>query len=344
MQPDIGKLYQQMLRARLFEELLQGLWEDGLISGEMHLGTGEEGVIVGVLDHLGEGDAIALDHRPTPALVTRGVDLKSMVLEMLGSADGLCAGRGGHMHMFSREHLAASSGIVGASGPLGAGFALAAQQLRPGSVAVAFFGEGAMNQGMLMESLNLAVAWRLPVLFVCKDNRWEITTRAGWVTGGDLAKRARSFGLCVARVRGTDVMQVWKAAERLVEAARRGHPGFLHARCPHHEGHFLGDPMLLVLRRPVQQLAQIMPALIRSYLRRQGGSLPARTRSMSNIVKALGIMGTGHWLTNQDPLCVAARGLDAGRMERLEADVREEMERVLDEALQEWGKERTTWQ
>jgi len=344
MQPDIGKLYQQMLRARLFEEVLQGLWEDGLISGEMHLGTGEEGVIIGVLDHLGDGDSILLDHRPTPALVARGVDLKSMLLEMLGSEQGLCAGQGGHMHMFSREHLAASSGIVGAAGPMAAGFALAAQHLRPGHVAVAFFGEGAMNQGMLMESLNLAVAWGLPMVFVCKNNNWEITTRAGWVTGGSIAKRARSFGMCVEQVRGTDVAAVWKAAERAVARARCGRPTFLHARCPHHEGHFLGDPMLLVLRRPVQQMAQIMPGLVKSYLRRPGASMAARTRSMSNIVKALGIMGTGHWLTNQDPLCLATRGLERELQERIEKEVQEEMERVLAEALEEWGKERSTWQ
>ncbi len=341
MQPDIGKLYQQMLRARLFEEVLQELWEDGLISGEMHLGTGEEGVIVGVLDHLTDGDSILLDHRPTPALVARGVDLKSMLLEMLGSELGLCAGQGGHMHMFSREHLAASSGIVGAAGPMAAGFALAAQYLRPGRVAVAFFGEGAMNQGMLMESLNLAVAWNLPVVFVCKDNNWEITTRAGWVTGGSIAKRARSFGLRVERVQGTDVTAVWKAAGRAIAHARCGRPAFLYARCPHHEGHFLGDPMLLVLRKPVQQLAQIMPGLVRSYLRRPGASLVARTRSLGNIMKALGIMGTGHWLTDQDPLCLASRRLDGDLRDRIEREVQEEMELLLDEALAEWGKERT---
>ncbi len=344
MQPDIGKLYQQMLRARLFEELLQGLWEDGLISGEMHLGTGEEGIIIGVLDHLEDGDSLALDHRPTPALVARGVDLESMLLEMLGSSAGLCAGQGGHMHMFSREHLAASSGIVGASGPLGAGFALAAQHLRPGAVAVAFFGEGAMNQGMLMESLNLAAAWKLPIVFVCKDNNWEITTRAGWVTGGSIAKRAKSFGLCVEQVRGTDIVAVWRAASRLVAGARCGQPAFLHARCPHHEGHFLGDPMLLVLRKPVSQLAQIMPGLVKSYLRRPGASPVARTRSMGNIIKALGVMGTGHWLTNQDPLCLAARRLDHAEREEIEEQVEEEMERAITGALEVWGKERVAWQ
>jgi TPP-dependent pyruvate/acetoin dehydrogenase alpha subunit len=158
-----------MLKSRLFEEAVAKLWHDGLISGEMHLGTGEEAVVAGVVSQLREGDAMALDHRGSAALIMRGLDPVLIIRELLGCPDGLCGGMGGHMHLFSREYLAASSGIVGAAGPAAAGFALAANRLRPGSIAVAFFGEGSMNQGMLMESMNLASAWNLPVLFVCKD-------------------------------------------------------------------------------------------------------------------------------------------------------------------------------
>lgn len=157
MEPDLWSLYRQMLRSRGFEEVVKDLWEKGEISGEMHLGIGEEAIAAGVVTHLQKGDAMVLDHRSTPPLVVRGVDIVFLLREFLGRADGLCCGMGGHMHLFSPEHLAASSGIVGATGPIGAGFALAAQHLRPQNLAVAFFGEGAMNQGMLMESLNLAV-------------------------------------------------------------------------------------------------------------------------------------------------------------------------------------------
>lgn len=146
MPPDLWVLYALMLKSRLFEEAIAILWHDGLISGEMHLGTGEEATIAGVVTHLHEGDAMALDHRGTAALIMRGVDPVLILRELLGRPDGLCGGMGGHMHLFSKEHLAASSGIVGAEGPAAVGFALSAQYLRPGAVAVAFFGDGAMNQ------------------------------------------------------------------------------------------------------------------------------------------------------------------------------------------------------
>ena len=167
---DLLDLYRAMARARAFELLQAELWEQGLISGEMHLGTGEEAIAAGITAHLEPGDAVALDHRPTPVLTLLGVDPVRMLKEELGREDGLCRGNGGHMHLFSKEHLAASSGIVGSSGPLAAGFALAAKHLRPRSLAVAFFGDGAANQGVLMESLNIAALWKLPLILVCENN------------------------------------------------------------------------------------------------------------------------------------------------------------------------------
>ncbi|MFQ6115354.1 MAG: thiamine pyrophosphate-dependent enzyme [bacterium] len=193
MQPDLWSLYRQMLRSRLFEEAVIQLWDEGKISGEMHLGIGEEAIAAGVVAHLRDEDALALDHRGTPPLLMRGIDPVVLLREFLGRSDGLCAGMGGHMHLFSPQHLTVSSAIVGVSGPAAVGFALAAQPLRPGTLAVAFFGEGAMNQGMLMESMNLAVVWKLSVLFVCKDNEWAITTRSPSVTGGKLVDRAKCF-------------------------------------------------------------------------------------------------------------------------------------------------------
>jgi len=130
-------LYLQMVRMRRFEEALAALWQQGLISGALHLGVGEEAIVAGVVDHLRPGDGLALDHRPTPALVGMGTDLTRLVLEMLGHEQGLCRGHGGHMHLFDPEHTAASSGIVGASGSMACGFALAliptSRPPRPGS-------------------------------------------------------------------------------------------------------------------------------------------------------------------------------------------------------------------
>jgi len=234
MKTKLWSLYALMLKSRLFEEAIAKLWHDGLISGEMHLGKGEEAIIAGVVTQLREGDAMAFDHRGTAALLMRGLDPVLILRELIGYPDGLCGGMGGHMHLFSKKYLAASSGIVGAAGPTAAGFALSAQYLRPGAIAVAFFGEGAMNQGMLMESLNLASAWSLPVLFVCKDDGWAITTQSKRMTGGDLNERARGLGIPTVEVDGGDVSEVWEAAHSAIERARSSKGStFLHARCVH---------------------------------------------------------------------------------------------------------------
>jgi pyruvate dehydrogenase E1 component alpha subunit len=181
----------------------------------------------------------------------RGVDLVALLREFLGHPQGLCNGMGGHMHLFSKQHLAASSGIVGASGPTAAGFAFAAQYLNPGSIAISFFGDGAVNQGMLLESFNLAVVWKLPVLFVCKDSEWAITTISSTVTGGKLVDRAIGFGMNAIEIDGTNVEDVWFAAKDAINRARNGEgPTFIRTHCYHIEGHFLGDPLLRVARKP----------------------------------------------------------------------------------------------
>ena len=288
MPPDLWSTYALMLRSRLFEEAIAQFWQDGLISGEMHLGTGEEAIIAGVVSQLREGDAMALDHRGTAALLMRGVDPVLILRELLGYADGLCGGRGGHMHLFSKEHLAASSGIVGAAGPTAAGFALSAQYLRPGAIAVAFFGEGAMNQGMLMESMNLATVWNLPVLFVCKDDGWAITTQSESMTGGVLNERARGLGLQAVEVDGCELSQVWEASEKAIERARSGQgPTFLHARCVHLEGHFLGLQQLRVVRDPLRELPGIVSPLTRSFLQPGGAIFRERLAGIKIILAAV---------------------------------------------------------
>jgi pyruvate dehydrogenase E1 component alpha subunit len=260
--------------------------------------------------------------------------MESLFLEMLGDPEGLCGGRGGHMHLFSREHLAASSGIVGSSAPLGCGFALAARLLDPGKVAVAFFGEGAANQGMLLESLNLAAAWRLPVVFVCKDNRWAITTRSRSVTGGDLARRARSFGMPALRVDGTRVERVWAAAGKAVSRARSGRgPSFILASCPRMEGHFLGDPMLRVFRDPVRQTLEIGPPLARALLSRPLAAVPARMLHLGFIGKALTILGIEKYVLEKDPLRRAAALLSEEQRLRIEEEIGREVEEAEKSAL-----------
>lgn len=289
MKLDSVALYRKMLTCRRVEEAIAGLWYEGRISGEMHLGIGEEGINAGVLDHLGDGDAVSLDHRGTAGMVLRGVEIAAIIKECIGAADGLCGGIGGHMHLYSKEHLVASSGIVGAAGPTACGFALAAQHLRPGTVAVAFFGESAMNQGMLMEAMNLAAAWELPVLFVCRDNGIAITTASASVTGGDLAVRARGLGVSGRTVDGADVEMVWRAAGEMIDRARGGRgPAFLRATCIRPDGHFLGDPLIRIARRPFSELNQRFGPLVSATTSAEGAPIAQRIASLGKITSMLG--------------------------------------------------------
>jgi TPP-dependent pyruvate/acetoin dehydrogenase alpha subunit len=336
MEPNLSSLYRQMLRCRRFEESVKDLWEKGKISGEMHLGIGEEAIAAGVVDHLREGDAMALDHRGTPPLVVRGVDLVSLLREFLGLENGLCSGMGGHMHLFSPQHLAASSGIVGAAGPCAAGFAMAAQYLRPGNIAVAFFGDGAMNQGMLMESLNLAVVWKLPVLFVCKDNEWAITTRSPSVTGGSLIARAQSFGMPAMEVDGADVEAVWDAAAQGVARARNGDgPTFILARCSRIEGHFLGDPLLRVVQKPLQQMKDMTGPLLRSFIAKNGIPLRERVSGIGTTISLISQTVKDQRGERLDPLELTRSRLtkDASRLDELHNEVDQEITRAVEAAL-----------
>jgi pyruvate dehydrogenase E1 component alpha subunit len=333
MNPDRIELYRVMLTSRRVEEAISELWHDGLVSGEMHLGIGEEGIVAGVVDHLEEGDAIAADHRSTPPMVMRGVDLTAIVAECLGSTAGLGRGLGGHMHLMSKEHMAASSGIVGASGPLACGFALAHTQLRPDRVAVAFFGEGALNQGMLMESLNLAGCWRLAVVFVCKDNGMAITTPSHKVTSGNLPDRVRGFGIPAVEVDGADVESVWQAAgEAVLRARRGGGPSYLHASCVRPEGHFLGDPLLRIVRRPVAELRDKVVPLTKSAASAHGGGVAQRAASLGGITamvaRAAGMRGRDPVRRLRDRLVV-----DRGRLEALEHEVESEVGAAVEAAV-----------
>lgn len=334
MKPDFKQLFYQMVRIRRFEEAIARLWYRGLISGEMHLGVGEEAIVAGVVGLLTEDDALALDHRSTPPLVARGVDLRSLMLELLGCEDGLCRGRGGHMHLLAPEHLAASSGIVGASGPLACGFALAAEHLRPGGVAVSFFGEGAMNQGMLMEALNLAAVWRLPAIFVCKDSGFAITTRSQTVTGGSLLRRAQSLGLPACYVNGARVESVWKGASKAVERARQsGGPTFILARCHRPEGHFLEDPLLRVLRQPLKQAKEIGGPLARASLRSPGAPWGARLAGLAGLGATLLRIAVAQGTPHRDPVAAARQLLPREVARKVEDQANAEVEEAVATAL-----------
>ena len=338
----VMKLYDQMFRSRYFEEAVMKLWEEGHIYGEMHLGIGEEAIIAGIISQLVPGDAISTDHRSTPPFIMRGVDPNLLLLEMLGHKDGLCSGMGGHMHFFSKEHLLTSSGIVGSAGPSAVGFALASKYKKLKKIAVAFFGEGAMNQGMLLESMNLASALNLPVLFVCKDNGWAITTRSKDVTGGNLVDRAKGLGVKGTEIDGSDVMVVWEAVKAIMPYMRKKNrnPFFLQAKCVHKEGHFLGDPLLRFHKSPIKEFGEATGPLMKSVFSRRGVRPDKRVRGMENILSLIA-RARAQRKSKYDPLNVARKklGISQDEVMNLESTIQSEIDVVIKNCINIYHQE-----
>ncbi len=191
----------------------------------MHLAAGQEPVAVGVCAHLTDADTVVGTHRPHHFAIAKGVPLDRMTAEIFGKQTGLGRGKGGHMHLFDPGRGFSCSGIVGASMPPACGAALAAKMLGSQDVAVAFFGEGAANQGTFHESLNLAALWHLPAIFVCEDNSWAISVAKDQATAiHSNAKRASAYGIEGITVDRNDALAVYDAARQAVTRARQG-PG-----------------------------------------------------------------------------------------------------------------------
>jgi pyruvate dehydrogenase E1 component alpha subunit len=233
-----------MIRIRLFEETLSDLYKRGQLVGVVHLSIGQEATAVGVCSSLQNGDQITSTHRGHHHMLARGLDPRRMFAEILGRAGGYCGGKGGSMHVSSvAEGAVGANGIVGGGIPHAVGLALAARRLGTGSVAVSFFGDGAANQGVLFESLNLAVLWQVPALFVCENNGFTEFTPTDAVTAGDsIFARAAVFGMPAGAVDGDDVVAVARAAGEAVERARDGRgPSFLECRTHRWRGHHEGE-------------------------------------------------------------------------------------------------------
>jgi TPP-dependent pyruvate/acetoin dehydrogenase alpha subunit len=335
----ICSLYSLMTRSRYFEELSKILWEDGLIPGELHLGIGTEAAVAGVIANLKEGDAIASDHRSSPQFIMRGVDPVSILLEMMGhpGEESLCAGLGGHMHLFSKEHLMATSGIVGASLPGAVGFGLAAKYKKTDNIAVSFSGEGSYNQGHALEAMNLASVWNLPVLFVCKDNGWAITTKSADSTGGNLVDRAKGFGIEGISLNGLDVEEVHNASKSIISQMRKDKkPYFLHLLVVHMEGHFTTDPLL----HPKETLKKYGGKITKSFLTPKGAGLGKRIHGVGNILSSL-VEFRKQSKAKNDPLKVI-RGKHkelSQEFDVIDEQIDTEIKSILDKTLKIYGEE-----
>lgn len=240
-------VYRTMATIRAFEERVAREFRTGDIPGFVHMYIGQEGVAAGVCANLTVADYITSTHRGHGHTIAKGCDLRAMMAEIYGRETGLCHGRGGSMHVadFSRGMVGANA-IVGGGIALATGAGLSAQVRGTDQVAVAFFGDGAANQGVFHESLNLAAIWRLPVVYVCENNGFAESTPAAYATSvDDIASRAAGYGIPGVVVDSRSVMDVYEAAREAVARARRGEgPSLLEAKTYRVRGHFEGDPEL----------------------------------------------------------------------------------------------------
>lgn len=233
-----------MVRIRSFEERVGELFLKGSSAGTMlHLSMGEEGAAAGVGMAMREGDSFTTHHRGHGIFLARGAMPDRMMAEIAGRETGYCRGKGGSMHIadMSLGHLGANA-IVGGGIPTVVGAALSYKTLGAGSVSVAFFGDGAMQQGVLYESMNLAALWGLPAMFVCINNQYGMGTRVDQSSSTEsFPARAEAFGLVADRADGVDAEDVHAKASRLLEAAREGRPSFLEVSCYRFYGHARKD-------------------------------------------------------------------------------------------------------
>ena len=235
--------YEQLQLIRQCEERLSQLFADGEVPGFIHLSIGQEAVSVGVMSALGSQDTIASTHRGHGHALAKGIPLAGFFAELLARADGVCGGRGGSMHVADmRVGMLGANGIVGAGVPIALGSALAHRNRGTGHIAVSFFGDGALAEGVLHESFNMAALWKLPILFVCEANGWSEFSPSARQIAFDLEAWSASYGVPYAAVDGNDVAAVAEAAGKAIEKVRGGTgPVLLECRTTRVRGHFEGD-------------------------------------------------------------------------------------------------------
>jgi TPP-dependent pyruvate/acetoin dehydrogenase alpha subunit len=296
------RMYRQMVAIRQFEAQVNELYTRALMPGLAHLYIGEEAVAVGVCEALERTDYITSTHRGHGHCLAKGASPDKMFAELLGKKAGYCKGKGGSMHIAdpATGNLGANAIVCGSAG-IATGAAFSARRLRNGRVAVCFFGEGALGQGVLYEVMNLAQLFKLPVIYVCENNLYTEYTHYSETTAGDILTRATAFGLEAASVDGQDVRAVHGTAQRLVDRARRGEgPAFLLGNTYRYHGHHVGD-------------------INREYYRSKQEELTWKTERDP-------IANFGKWL-------VAEKLADAAALERTQAELESEMKKAVDFAV-----------
>jgi len=241
----LKKLYRDMLLIRRFEERAGQLYGMGLIGGFCHLYIGQEAVAAGACAALRHDDYVITTYRDHGMALLRGIGAEAVLAELMGREIGTSKGRGGSMHLFSKkDYFLGGHAIVGAHIPVATGTAFASKYRGEDRVTLCFFGEGAVNNGAFHESLNLASLWKLPIVYICENNRYGMGTpieRASSVY--DVHKKAEGYDMAHAQIDGMDVLAVYDGVKRAVEQARQHRPSFLELRTYRFRGHSMSDPI-----------------------------------------------------------------------------------------------------
>jgi TPP-dependent pyruvate/acetoin dehydrogenase alpha subunit len=296
------RMYRRMQMIRLFEEQVNELYTRALMPGLAHLYVGEEAVAVGICEALRQDDYVTSTHRGHGHCLAKGASPDRMFAELLGKAAGYCKGKGGSMHIAdpTTGNLGANAIVAGSTG-IATGAAFSAKHLKTGQVAVCFFGEGALGQGVLYEVMNLAALWKLPVIYVCENNLYTEYTHFSETTAGDILARGTAFGVPAHSVDGQDVRAVYATATKLVECARNAEgPAFLLCNTYRYAGHHVGD---------------ISREYYRSKLEEQ------EWKTKRDPIELL-----GDWLTSQ-------KLADAASLLRIESEVRAQMQSAVEFAV-----------
>lgn len=268
MELDLTKareFYKQMLLIRRFEEKCVELYSKQKIGGFLHLYIGEEAIAVGVMDALNEDDAVLATYREHGQALARGVSAKSIMAEMYGKIEGCSRGRGGSMHLFdAKTRFYGGSAIVGGALPLAVGMALADKMQKRNRVTVCIFGDGAVAEGEFHESLNLAALWKLPILFVCENNRYAMGTALSLTQSEtDIYKKAESYKIHSKQIDGMSVIDVAKATLRAVEDIRENSaPMFLECLTYRFRAHSMFDAELYREKSEVEEWKKKDPLIV----------------------------------------------------------------------------------
>jgi len=237
------EMFKKMLLTRFFEKKIEYFFSMGMVHGTTHLYVGEEATATGVCSALEPEDMITSTHRGHGQCISKGIDINMMMAELLGKEDGYCKGKGGSMHIadLERGNLGAN-GVVGGGIPLAVGAGITIKMKKKNSIIVCFFGDGATNQGSFHESLNIASIWKLPVLFVCEDNKYGMSmSRYKSMNVDDIAVRADSYGILGKTIDGNDVITVYKETKKAREYVRKNGPMLLVCDTYRFLGHSKSD-------------------------------------------------------------------------------------------------------